>query len=121
MPANVTKANVTLPIRTPTEVQLIAENGVGQSKHVSKLVKPPLYYHSGRSAGHFETLLVERKLIIYSCELPIKERQYSSRVQGFGGKLKGRPMKTYSSCIQQDLLLAVVERVAVASPCMKVI
>ncbi len=43
-----TKANVTLPIRTPTEVQLNAVNGVGESSNVTKLVKPPLYYHSGK-------------------------------------------------------------------------
>ncbi|KAM7539096.1 hypothetical protein Aperf_G00000048757 [Anoplocephala perfoliata] len=48
IPGTTTKANVTLPIRTPTEVRINAVNAIGQSEVTGRLVKPPLYYHTGR-------------------------------------------------------------------------
>ncbi|CUT99340.1 tyrosine protein kinase [Echinococcus multilocularis] len=46
VPGSLTKANVTLPIRTPTEVRINAINAVGRSDITGRLVKPPLYYHT---------------------------------------------------------------------------
>lgn len=48
IPGAMTKANVTLPIRTPTEVRITAVNAIGQSNVTGRLVKPPLYYHTGK-------------------------------------------------------------------------
>ena len=47
VPGSLTKANITLPIRTPTEVRIRAINAIGHSTDASRLVKPPLYYHTG--------------------------------------------------------------------------
>ncbi|VDN96636.1 unnamed protein product [Rodentolepis nana] len=44
-----TKANITLPIRNPTEVHISAINAFGESNHSRRLVKPPLYYHTDKS------------------------------------------------------------------------
>ncbi|VDL19093.1 unnamed protein product [Hymenolepis diminuta] len=49
IPGSVTKTNVTLPIRTPTEVRINAINAIGESNTTGRLVKPPLYYHTDRS------------------------------------------------------------------------
>ncbi|VDM32544.1 unnamed protein product [Hydatigera taeniaeformis] len=49
VPGSLTKANVTLPIRTPTEVRINAINAVGRSDTTGRLVKPPLYYHTEKS------------------------------------------------------------------------
>ncbi|VDD82126.1 unnamed protein product [Mesocestoides corti] len=46
VPGSENRTNVTLPIRIPTEVRLNAVSTVGESATVSRLVKPPLYYHS---------------------------------------------------------------------------
>lgn len=46
---SVTKANITLPIRNPTEVHINAINAVGESNNSRRLIKPPLYYHTDKT------------------------------------------------------------------------